>query len=235
MAATSCPSCRAAMARFEPAAKVRGTVELDLCFSCQGIWLDSFESQQIAPDGIVELFTMIHAHRDDQRLPLRDALACPRCEGRLVLSFDLAKSGRFNYYRCGQNHGRFTSFGQFMIEKGFVRQLTGAEIDLLKVRIGTVRCNGCGAPVDIRKDTACPHCRAPIAVLDPDAAAKALAGYRRAGLEAAAPRPEALADAILAAEKARGERTRGRGPDLELPVGDLILSGIEVFAALLAS
>jgi hypothetical protein len=62
-----------------------------------------------------------------------------------------------------------------MIEKGFVRQLTAAEIGKLAIKVATIRCSGCGAPVDIRKDHACTHCRSPIAILDPEAVEQALA------------------------------------------------------------
>ena len=84
----------------------------------------------------------------------RQPLRCPRCNEQLIQSQDRVKSGLFNYQRCGQ-HGRFITFAQFMIEKGFVRQLSGAEIREISVRIAVVRCTGCGAPVDIRKQSAC--------------------------------------------------------------------------------
>ena len=148
--------------------KLAGEVELDLCFACQGIWFDDYESLHLAPAGVIDLFKLIHERRDDQRLPLASPLRCPRCNERLIQSQDRVKSGLFNYQRCGQ-HGRFISFAQFMIEKGFVRQLSGAEIREISARIAVVRCTGCGAPVDIRKQSACGHCRAPIAILDPQA------------------------------------------------------------------
>ena len=158
-----------------------GEVVLDLCFPCQGIWFDDFESVQITPGGIIELFKLIHEHRDGQRLPLRDPLHCPRCNENLLHGLDLARhGGQFNYHRCLQKHGRFTTFAQFMIEKGFVRQLTAAEISNLAVKVGTIRCNSCGAPVDIRKDHVCTHCRSPIAILDPAAVEQALARYQQA-------------------------------------------------------
>jgi DNA-directed RNA polymerase subunit RPC12/RpoP len=207
--------------------KVNGDVELDLCFSCQGVWFDDYESLQLAPAGVIDLFRLIHEHRDDQRLPLANPLHCPRCGERLIHSQDRVKSGVFNYQRCGQ-HGRFITFAQFMIEKGFVRQLTGAEIDEIKVRIGTVRCTGCGAPVDIRKDSACTHCRAPIAILDPQAVEQALSGYREAAAkQAAPPAPALLAETILYAERERSRQQRERGNGvLDAEIGDLLLDGV---------
>ena len=205
--------------------KTGGEVELDLCFPCQGIWFDEYESLQLAPSGVIDLFKLIHEHRDDQRLPLAKPLRCPRCKERMIHSQDRVKSGLFNYMRCGQ-HGRFVTFSQFMIEKGFVRQLNGAEINELKARIGTIRCNGCGAPVDIHQQSACGHCQAPIAILDPQAVEQALAGYHQAAVKQAAPAdPAVLAETILFAERERNRHQRERGGGLDADIGDLLLDG----------
>ena len=211
------------------ARQLHGEVELDLCFSCQAIWFDDFESVQLTPGAIIELFRLIHQHRDDQRLAWRDSLNCPRCDERLLHSMDVARGGRFNYHRCLQKHGRFTSFAQFMIEKGFVRQLSVAEIDQLKARIGSIRCTGCGAPVDIRHDNACGHCRSPIAILDPDAVEQALATYQQAEVKRTTRDPAMLADAIVSTERERSRRQREKSSNLEqLEIGDLIISGVEL-------
>jgi len=208
--------------------KTGGEVTLDLCFPCQGIWFDAYESLQLAPAGVIDLFKRIHEHRDDVRLPLADALRCPRCSERLIRSQDRVKSGLFNYQRCGE-HGRFITFSQFMIEKGFVRQLNMAEISELKARIGVVHCTGCGAPVDIRTDSACPHCRAPIAILDTQAVEKALAGYQQAAAQTAAPTdPALLAEAILFSERERSRRQRERSSGLDAEIGDLLLDGVSM-------
>jgi hypothetical protein len=206
--------------------KTGGEVELDLCFPCQGIWFDEYESLQLAPSGVIDLFKLIHEHRDDQRLALATPLRCPRCKERMIHSQDRVKSGLFNYMRCGQ-HGRFITFSQFMIEKGFVRQLNGAEINELKARIGTIRCNGCGAPVDIHQQSACGHCQAPIAILDPQAVEQALAGYHQAAVKQAAPAdPAVLAETILFAEHERNRHQRERGGGLDADIGDLLLDGV---------
>lgn len=216
------------MSRHRFPRKLNGEVELDLCFACQGIWFDEYESLHLAPAGVIELFKLIHDHGDEQRLPLAKPLRCPRCNEPLIPSQDRVKSGVFNYLRCGE-HGRFITFGQFMIEKGFVRQLTGAEIRELSVRIGAVRCSGCGAPVDIRRDSACSHCRAPIAILDARAVEAALAGYQRAALKQSAPAdPVILAEALLLRERDRAQRQRERGLGLDADIGDLLQSGVEM-------
>jgi len=144
---------------------------------------------------------------------------------------DVAKhGGQFNYHRCLQKHGRFTTFAQFMIEKGFVRQLSAAEIDELAVKVGTIRCNGCGAPVDIRREHACGHCRSPIAILDPTAVEQALARFQQAEVKRTTRDVEALGDAIVMREreKSRYQREKRQGRIEDLEVGDLLVDGVEL-------
>ena len=149
MKPTPCPSCQQTMSKHRFERLHHGEVILDLCYACQGIWFDDFESYQISPGGIIELFKLIHAHRDEMRMPHPVRLHCPRCNDALLPVLDVAKSGRFTYQRCLQKHRRFTVFAQFMIEKGFVRQLAPMEVKALAARIGTIHCSGCGAPVDM--------------------------------------------------------------------------------------
>ncbi|MBK7648306.1 MAG: zf-TFIIB domain-containing protein [Betaproteobacteria bacterium] len=226
-----CPSCRQTMVKQRFERLHHGEVVLDLCFSCQGIWFDEFESVQITPGGIVELFKLLHEHRDDQRIPLREPLQCPRCNERLLHGLDVAKhGGQFNYHRCLQKHGRFTTFAQFMIEKGFVRQLHPAEINELSAKVGIIRCMGCGAPVDIRKDHACGHCRAPITILDPQAIEQALSRFHHAEERRTTRDVEALGDAIVMREreKSRLKRMKQEPENAGLiDVIDLVSAGAE--------
>lgn len=218
--APACPSCRAPMHARHLRRKLGGEVMLDICLHCQGIWFDVFESLQLAPEGVVELFRLIQEQPEGQRLPLAASLFCPRCNERLIHSQDRVKSGRFNYLRCGE-HGRFISFGQFMIEKGFVRQVSPAEIKELRLRVTILRCSSCGAPVDIRSDSACAHCRAPIAVLDADAVEKALAGY----LAGSATRTAAMAPFSPASSR-RATGAAGPGGEATPGLVDLVGEGI---------
>lgn len=226
-----CPSCQQTMVKHRFERLHHGEIVLDLCFPCQGIWFDDYESAQITPGGIIELFKLIHAHRDGQRLPLRDPLHCPRCRDRLLQGLDVAKhGGQFNYHRCLQKHGRFTTFAQFMIEKGFVRQLSSNEISELSARVGIIRCNSCGAPVDIRKDHACNHCRSPITILDPTAVEQALARFQQAEVKRTTTDVEALGDAIVMREreKSRFRREKHQGRIEDIDVGDLLVDGIDL-------
>lgn len=207
---------------------LHGEVILDLCFQCQGIWFDDFESVQITPGGIVELFKQLHEHHDDQRIPLRDPLTCPRCNEKLLHGLDVAKhGGKFNYHRCLQKHGRFTTFAQFMIEKGFVRQLNPAEIDELSAKVGIIRCMGCGAPVDIRKDHACGHCRAPISILDPGAVEQALSRFQHAEDRRTTRDVEMLGDAIVMREREKSRLKRMK----QEPENTGIIDAIDLISA----
>lgn len=207
------------------------SVELDICFACQGLWFDPRENLQLAPASVLELFDLLHRHRDDAHHPLGDPLRCPRCRQSLAHGFDLVRSGRYVTYRCPQQHGRFATFSSFMVEKGFVRQMTRPEIEDLARRVQAIYCTGCGAPVDIRRDHACPHCRAAFSLLDPAAVEQALQRHGAASSKPAAPasRSTDLADALVAIERnrlqAQREEQKERWAD---PTTDLWAAGIEM-------
>jgi hypothetical protein len=84
---------------------------------------------------------------------------------------------------------------------------------------------GCGAPVDIRKEHACTHCRAPIAILDADAVEQALARYQHAEIKRTTINVDALGDAIVTREreKSRRNREQPRGRIEDIEVGDLFV------------
>ena len=211
-------------------------VELDLCFACQGIWLDPKENLQLSPHAVAELFKLLHQHRDDPKQAMPHKLDCPRCRRGLQQGFDLVRTGRYITYRCASLHGRYSSFSSFMIEKGFVRQLSGAEIQDIAKRVGAISCSNCGASVDLRKEVACSHCRTALSLLDPHAVEKALQNYTKAGAPAAPASAPDVADALIALErdrsKARREsqaafskRPEDGGPDIDLWAVGIALVG----------
>lgn len=196
-----------------------GTLELDLCFACHGIWFDPQENLKLTPAAVVELFRLLHAHRDDVRQPLAMKMACPHCSHPLTQGFDQVRSGRYITYRCPQRHGRFSAFSSFMIEKGFVRQLSRPEIDDMAHRVAVISCASCGAPVDLRKDHACPHCRSAFSLLDPQAVERALQGYAKATRSAGELKIPELADALVMVERDRlkAQRDAKAAGDISLP------------------
>jgi hypothetical protein len=193
-------------------AGAHGEVLIDLCWDCHALWFDRLESAQLAPAAVIELFRLIHDHRDRPARPLAERMACPECATPLAFTHDLQRTNRINYYRCPQSHGRLTTFLQFLREKQFVRSLSSAEIDRLRAAVKQVRCSGCGAPVDVAKDAACGFCRAPLSILDPDAVNEALARWQAAASTAGRSSPAAPAsagqpdaDAVLQALLASGK------------------------------
>lgn len=154
--------------------KYGGALTLDICVACKQIWFDEYESAQLAPDGLLKLFKLINAHQNTASNTAADSVDCPRCSERLVLTHDLQRTNRLLYFRCEAGHGRLTAFYQFLREKNFVRNLTGTEVAQLKAEVKQVRCAGCGAPVDLQRESACSFCKAPISILDTNAVAIAL-------------------------------------------------------------
>jgi Zn-finger nucleic acid-binding protein/glutaredoxin len=227
MKPTTCPSCRTAMAVHAFDSVSGGTVELDMCFACQGIWFDPHENLKLTPAALVELFRLLHEQRDARRQPLSAKLSCPHCTRTLAQGFDVVRSGRYITFRCPNRDGRFSTFSAFMIEKGFVRLLTSPEIEDLAKRVGVIHCGSCGAPVDLRRDQSCPHCRCAFSLLDPKAVEQALAGYARAAADTQNAKVPELADALVMLErdrlKAQREEQAQRGslftrevPDVDL-------------------
>lgn len=214
-----------------------GAVEIDFCFTCHGIWFDHLENLKLAPEAIATLFKEMHRHRDDARMPLAGRLSCPQCRGRLTQGFDIVRSGRYITHRCEHRHGRFSSFASFMIEKGFVRQLTRPEIADIASKVGVIHCSSCGAPVDLRKEDACSHCRSALSLLDPQAVEQALQNYAKAATRPA-PRSTDVADALVIMAQARSRVQRER-PGAALPgvmgtvlTVDLISAGLGLLSGL---
>lgn len=212
-----CPSCGDALQVHRLPAQYGGQVEIDLCFGCHGLWFDQMENLKLSPEAIAGLFRQMHQHRDAPYTPLAGRLACPVCRGTLVQGFDIVRSGRYITHRCAERHGRFSSFSSFMIEKGFVRQLSRLEIADIAKKVGCIHCSSCGAPVDLRKEDACSHCRTALSLLDPQAVEKALQHYAHAASTPQA-KPGDIADALIAIakERARVERDARRPADIAL-------------------
>jgi len=207
-----CASCDQPMQPRALARNVGGDLQVDLCHPCHAIWFDRNESLQLAPGAVIELFRDIHRHRDEARRPLAERPKCPLCRSVLVLTRDVVKAGRITYYRCAQDHGRLTPFAEFLREKQFVRALTPGELARVRAELKTVRCSGCGAPIDLARESACGFCRAPIAILDPDAVERALKMWADAEARRARPTREKLAEALrdMQAVEAKARRDAKR-------------------------
>jgi endogenous inhibitor of DNA gyrase (YacG/DUF329 family) len=218
------------------ARKLDGEVTVDLCADCQALWFDAFESVQLTPGGTLALFDAVRTARPGQQRALAATLPCPRCTLPLALTQDVQHTTRFSYYRCASGHGRFTPFVQFLREKDFIRPLTPAELARLRATIRTVRCSSCGAPVDLESNTACPYCRAPISILDPEAIAATVGALTAAETRRATVDVDALVDVMLDAHRAAQQSERDdarRSPGAAAAV-DLVLLGLAALGALLS-
>ncbi len=156
-----------------------GAVEIDVCSPCTMFWLDAGESMQLTPASTVDIFRMIHEASDEAHTPLQSRLKCVRCTKTLLSTHDNVLGTRLHYYRCPAEHGRMISFTHFLAEKRFIRELTAVERMNLSAKVQFVRCDGCGAQVDLATSSACGFCQAPVRVLDAEAATKALEHYAK--------------------------------------------------------
>jgi len=234
-----CPNCKGEMKSQSFEGHLGGEVSVDLCYPCHLIWFDGTESLQLAPAGVLELFKRIHLHEKGERRPLATRFSCPRCSKWLQRTQDMSKSGRFRYFRCTQGHGRLTPFFDFLREKRFVRTLTPAELARVRAEVRQVQCSSCGAPIDLERDSRCPHCAAPISILDADAVEKAVREWSTAAAkQAAPPDPHAVARAMEQLRASEHTLRRGRrDPGMALPTGiaaggDLVDMCIDVLGAL---
>jgi hypothetical protein len=212
--------------------QIHGELILDVCWDCSAIWFDQYESAQLAPGAVIELFRLIHDHRDKPARPLSDSMACPHCKAKLALTHDVQRTNRLTYHRCPNGHGRFTTFFQFLREKEFVRSLSQPEIEQLKATVSRVRCSGCGAPVDLGRDAACSFCHSPISMLDAQSVEKALAGYSDADRRRTRPDATEIAaafESLVATHKgaSRSAWNRPISPMQTTPaLIDLVVEGI---------
>ena len=213
--------------------KPLGEVTIDLCVACGALWFDTLESAQLTPGATLALFDTIRksppaSHALSSRLP------CPRCTEPLAITHDLQHTTRFTYYRCPYGHGRFTPFVQFLREKNFIRPLSPAELARLRQSIRVVQCSSCGGPVDLEKDAACPYCRAPIAILDPDAVNATIHELAAAETRRTTVDVDALVDTMLDAHRRDATEWQTHDPQLEGSLGvDLVRLGLVAVAALL--
>jgi ribosomal protein S27AE len=141
-------------------------VTVDLCDPCQAIWFDPRESLQLTPGATLALFRVIGEHVAKPQALESDTAKCPRCQSRLRRTQDMQRSTRFEYFRCPHDHGRLTTFFDFLKEKDFVRPLTPAQIADLRKNIQVVNCSNCGAPIDLAERSDCGHCGSPLSMLD---------------------------------------------------------------------
>ena len=167
-APVGCPGCDDPMEARRFDAHYGRAVELDLCHGCGLIWFDLRESIALTPGAVLQLFGALDAHRERRHALQQDTMRCPRCRRALKATIDRQRATTFSYWRCPTDEGRLTTFFDFLREKNFVRPLSPERLAELRAYARTIHCSACGAPIDLARESACPHCRAPLSMLDPD-------------------------------------------------------------------
>jgi hypothetical protein len=227
------------MAAHALSGKYGQPLALDLCFPCSVLWFDGYESVLLAPGAILTLFTLIHEHRGEQHHRAIARPACPRCRVGLAVTHDRQRHVQFRYWRCPDDHGRLTTFVEFLREKDFVRPLAPAELAELKSRVRTVRCDGCGAAVDLNDGCECRYCRSPVSTLDPkhvDSVVRALRDEEAKRTTVDPTLPARLAMDRMAVDRFFDglERESGRGLEGAAAIG-LVGAGIAAVVDILTS
>ncbi len=180
-------------------AHLTGPLTIEVCTPCQAFWFDKYEDLKLSAGSTLNLMKLIGENSSPARTPMADMLRCPRCESGLLFTHDIQGTTKFSYWRCGNEHGRFMGFLDFLREKKFIRTLSPKEINELRQKIQTVNCSNCGASINLARDSVCGHCGSPISILDMKQPQQMLNQLK----QAAEPRP---IDPALPLELARVKR-----------------------------
>jgi len=231
--ALNCPNCREPMApqsveghgALEP-------IEINACEPCSLFWFDKLESVRLTPKSVIGLFQFIGKAGSAGRA-IATAFNCPRCTLPLSVTHDLQRTTRFTYWRCNSDGGQLITFNQFLREKNFIRTPTPVELAKLRSTVRQITCSQCGGTVDLATDSACTHCGAPIALIDPDGVTKALQELAAGAAAPSSASPDAMRKALSDAQidaifdlQRMAERDRD---------DDLVAIGAAAIASLVAS
>lgn len=184
-------------------------VDVDVCVPCQSIWFDAKENLQLTPGATLALFRIIGENVSRPSPQDGDITKCPRCNGQLRRTKDMQRNTRFEYFRCPNNHGRLSTFFEFLKEKDFVKPLTPQQIAELRMNLDSINCSNCGAPVDLSKRTECTHCGSALSMLDLQQAEKLVEQLRAADAHGSKPVDPALPLALARARRETEDAFRG--------------------------
>jgi Zn-finger nucleic acid-binding protein len=175
-----CPRCRTAMEVHLLDGHLGRSIEVDLCEPCQSLWFDGKENLQLTPGATLALFRAIGEHVRKPEPNDAELVKCPHCKARLRRTQDMQRHTRFTYFRCPNEHGRLTTFFDFLKEKDFIRPLTPQQIAELRKNVQIINCSNCGGPVDLARGAACAHCGSPLSMLDMNQAERLVAQLKAA-------------------------------------------------------
>lgn len=154
------------MTEWELGSSLGVAITVQVCPPCQGFWFGQYKDLQLSPGSTLKLMKHIGEHSASTKPVLKPDLWCPQCGAALTIAHNMARSVRFTYWQCPNQHGHFITFFEFLKEKNFIHPLSPREIGRLRESIHTVNCSSCGAAIDLQNNSACPYCHAPISILD---------------------------------------------------------------------
>jgi hypothetical protein len=162
----NCPNCASPMTDWKLAGRLGNQFTIDVCPPCQAFWFNRHEELGLTPASTLQLMKCIGDHSPSPKPTFADRLMCSFCGSNLTLAHDMSRSMHFVYWKCPSEHGHFISFFDFLKEKDFIRPLSLAEIQNLRVSVAEVHCSNCGGSVNLQLNSACPYCHSPISILD---------------------------------------------------------------------
>jgi len=154
------------MAELAPESRLGIVIAGEVCAPCQAFWFDQSKDFQLSSRSTLILMKYIGEHTSSSKAVFQQNLMCPRCGTALKLTHDIARSVRFTYWDCVNQHGHFIGFLDFLKEKNFIHPLSPREVQQLRESVHTVNCSRCGASIDLQNNSACPFCKSPITMLD---------------------------------------------------------------------
>jgi Zn-finger nucleic acid-binding protein len=231
----TCPGCQQPMEAVPLEGTYRGPMTVDLCTSCRGFWFDAGEQFRLTPAATLVLVRRVEASRDQPRQRVGSRYACPRCRLPLGVTYDLVRGDKYHYFRCPDRHGIFMPFFEFLRSQGLVRGLTPQEVDALKLKVVSIKCSSCGAPIDLQTQSKCASCGSSLSIVDVDHLGDALrqldADARADATVSGAPAPS---EEIVANWRADEARRHENPDDKDLgPHIDLLDVGVTLLARLL--
>jgi len=187
-----CSGCRGEMTTLTVHDRNGTDADIDYCSVCHAFWFDRYENVRLGATATLKLFDVM-AEQDATTSPLAQPMKCPRCGAHLLDTHDMQQRGTmFEYWRCPHDHGHFITFLQFLKEKDFVRPMTPQQIAEVRQNVQTLNCSNCGGPIDLARQTVCPHCGSPLTMLDLKQIAAHVRELKQEDEAQAA--PEAIAD-----------------------------------------
>lgn len=176
-----CPNCAKPMTDWKLDGRLGTQLTVDVCTPCQAFWFDLHYDLQLSPAATLQLMKYIGEHSSAPKPAVAKVLICPRCGTGLTLAHNMTRNVHFTYWQCGNQHGHFIWFLEFLKEKNFIRPLSPPEIQHLRETVQSVKCSSCGAAIDLQNNSACPYCHSPVSILDLKEQQRMLAQLKEAG------------------------------------------------------